>query len=86
MCGVTLRDRFSSEELRAWLGIKSLLDVLRQRCLRWFGHVERRDDNSWLQKFHNLDIVGQSSRGRPRKTWEKVNSEDLRVQGIHREL
>ena len=86
MCGVTLRGRFSSEELRAQLGIKSILDILRQRRLRWFGHVKRRDDNSWLQKIHNLEIVGQSGRGRPRKTWEQVLSEDLRVKGIRREL
>ena len=48
-----------SEELKARLGIKSILDVLRQRRLRWFGHVERRD-NSWLQKIHHLEIVGKS--------------------------
>ena len=80
------RDRFSSEELRARLGIKSILNVLHQRCLRWFGLVERRDDNSWLQKIHNLEIVAQSGRGRPHKTWEQVISEDLCVKGIHREL
>ena len=67
MCGVTLRDEFSSEELRARLGIKSILEVLYQR----------RDDNSWLQKIHNLEIVGQSGRGRPCKTWEQAISEDL---------
>ena len=86
ICGVTLQDRFSCEELRARLGIKSILDVLHQRHLRWFGHVERRDDNSWLQKIQNLEIVGESSRGRPRKTWEQVITEDLRIKGVHREL
>ena len=56
------------------------------KCLRWFGHVERRDDNSWLQKIQNLEIVGERGRDRPRKTWEPVISEDLHAKGIPGEL
>ena len=46
MCGVTMRDRHPCEELRAWIGIKPIVDVMRQRRLCWFGHIERREDNS----------------------------------------
>ena len=86
MCGVSLKDRLSCEELGARLGIKSILEVMRQRRLRWFGHVERRDVDSWLQKVRNLEIAGKGRPGRPCKTWEQVVSEDLRVKGIRREL
>ena len=51
--------------------------------LNWFGHVERRDGDSWLGKVRNLEIAGVSGRGRPRK---QVISEDLRVKGLHREV
>ena len=44
MCGVTMRDRYPCEELRAWVGIKPIVDVMRQRRLRWFGHIERREE------------------------------------------
>ena len=50
---------------------------MRQRRLRWFGHIERREDNSWLKKVQNLAVDGHSGRGRPRKTWEHVIMEDL---------
>ena len=30
MCGVTMRDRYLCEELRAWVGIKPIVDVMRQ--------------------------------------------------------
>lgn len=86
MCGVTLKDRFSSEELRARLGIKSILDIMRRSRLSWFGHVERRDGDSWLRKVRNLEIARVSGRGRPRKNWEQVISEDLRVKGLQREV
>ena len=86
ICGVSLRDRLSSDELRARLGIKSILDVMRERRLRWFGHVERRDRDSWLQKVRRMEVAGKARRGRPRKTWEQVISDDLRAKGIRREL
>ena len=86
MCGVTMRDRYPCEELRARVGIKPIVDVMRQRRLRWFGHIERREDNSWLKKVQILAVDGHSGRGRPRKTWEHVIMEDLCVKGLRREV
>ena len=59
---------------------------MRQRRLRWFRHIERRGDNSWLKKVKNLAADGHSERGRPRKTWEHVIMEDLHVKGLRREV
>ena len=38
------------------------------------------------RKVRNLEIAGVSGRGRPRKNWEQVISEDLRVKGLQREV
>ena len=38
ICGVTLKSKISSEELRERLGIESIQDVVRQGRLRWYGH------------------------------------------------
>ena len=76
----------NSLKLRAWVGVKPIVDVMRQRRLRWFGHIERREDNSWLKKVQILAVDGHSGRGRPRKTWEHVIMEDLRVKGLRREV
>src|SRR5271165_3460754 len=40
MCGVTLKNRMSSDNLRVKLGIDSVSDMVRRSRLRWFGHVE----------------------------------------------
>ena len=37
MCGVTVKDKKSSEELRQRRGIDSVSDVIRRSRLRWFG-------------------------------------------------
>ena len=39
MCGVTVKERKSNEELRQQLGVAAVSDVRTNR-LRWFGHVE----------------------------------------------
>ena len=37
--------------------------------LRWFGHVERMDDERLLKKVMNVKVDGRSARGRPRFGW-----------------
>ena len=39
MCGVKLKDRFPSKELRERLGIDDIVLVLQQNRLRCYGHV-----------------------------------------------
>ena len=43
MCGVTLKDKKGSDELRQRLGIKSVCDRVSEGRLRWFGHVEQKN-------------------------------------------
>ena len=82
MCGVTLRDRKSSEELRQRLGVESIRECIRKGRLRWFGHIERREDSSWIKRCRDLVVDGPVSRGRPRKTWTQVVHEDLKQLGL----
>jgi len=37
--------------------------------LRWFGHVERKDDNDWVKRCITWEVEGIRQRGRPKKTW-----------------
>ena len=43
ICGVSFRDRVPSSELRRRLGLRSIEDLMRDKRLRWYGHVERSD-------------------------------------------
>jgi len=45
MCGVKVKDRVSSKELRERLKVDNIALVLQQNQLRWYGHVLRNDDN-----------------------------------------
>src|SRR5664279_486995 len=78
MCGVTLKDRNSSEELRERLGIVSVTDKVRQWRLRWFGHVKRKDTDDWVSACRNIEVEGKRGRGRDRKTWKECVANDLK--------
>ena len=69
MCGVTLKDRKSCEELRTRLGVESISDVVRRGRLRWFGHVERKDDSDWVKACQRIQVDGRKGPGRGKKTW-----------------
>jgi len=49
MCGIKLKDRFPSKELRERLGIDDIALVLQQNRLRWYGHVLRKEENDWVK-------------------------------------
>ena len=48
MCGVTLRDKVPTVELRRRLGIEGVVEVMRRGRLRWFGHVEWKEVDDWV--------------------------------------
>jgi len=75
MRGVKLKDRVLNKELRARLGIVDITSLLQQNRLRWYGHVLRMDDNDWVKKCMEYEVVGSRPSpidfcifGRPKRT------------------
>ncbi|XP_065675618.1 uncharacterized protein LOC136091834 [Hydra vulgaris] len=85
MCGVTLKDKKSSDDLRKRLGIVSVSDRVRQGRLRWFGHVERKDADDWLTACRKLKVSGEKGRGRNRKTWKECVLDDMKKLHLRKE-
>ena len=77
MCNVTLKERISSDELRARLELVSIQECIRKQRLRCFGYAERMDDGCCVKKCRDIIVEGHISRGRPRKTWDQVVKCDL---------
>ena len=86
MCGAKLKDNKSCVELRLLLGIDSITSEMQTRRLRWFGHIERRDESDWLKRVQHLEVNGSRGRGRPQKTWSQVIEDDIRSKNIPRKL
>ena len=68
------------DELHAKLGICDLAILVRERRLRWFGHVMR--SNGEINRVRSRPVPGRKGPGRPKKTWEECVKQDLKVCGL----
>ena len=60
--------------------------MLRRNGLRWFGHVTRMDAGSPASACRHVVVESKREKGRPRKTWSQVVSNDLRKMKFKTEL
>ena len=80
ICSVKQADVVHTLDLLAKLGLCDLETTIRCRRLRWYGHILR--STSWIEKIMHLEVEGNRSRGRPRKTWIENVREDMRIVGL----
>ena len=65
-----------STELLAQHGTEDLDFILKERRLRWYGHVER--SNRAVKTAFDIQIVGKRGPGRPKMTWKQLTERDCR--------
>ena len=51
--------------------------MIRKSRLRWFGHVERNDDNDWVKRCITREVEGIRQRGCRKKTWWDCVKNDM---------
>ena len=54
ICAVTLKDMVESTVIALRVGVDDLEEHLRQKRLRWFGHIARRDEEVEIKKVFEL--------------------------------
>ena len=70
MTGVSQLDRVRNGVVRVRTGVRRELAArVDINVLRWFGHVERMDNEQLLKKVMSAKVDGRSARGRPRFGW-----------------
>ena len=67
ICRVMSKDMVESMVIASRVGVDNLEEHLRQKRLRWFGHIVRRDEEVEIKKVLELKIEGRGKRGRPVK-------------------
>ena len=78
ICNVRPQDIVTtrSNELLARLDIEDLDLILKERRLRWYGHVER--SNGAVKTAFEIQVVGKHGPGRPKMTWKQLTVRDCR--------
>ena len=69
-----------SSEILAKLELEDLKLILRERRLRWFGHVEI--SSGAFRTACDIQIDGRWGTGRPKLTWKKLLEKDCREQKL----
>ena len=62
---------------RELLGLEPVSLMIKKSRLRWFGHVERKDDNDWVKRCIMWEDEGIRQRGCPKKTWWDCVKNDM---------
>jgi len=78
--GLTPNERKRNDDVRRIIGVACITDKVREARLRWYGHIQRREEVDCVKRILEADVHGQRSRGRQRKRWTdvvKYNTEDL---------
>ena len=65
---MSLNDRKRSDELLNRLGIECVEAKIQRAWLRWFGHVEREEENDWVKKCTTMNVTSVVGRGALKKT------------------
>ena len=70
------------EELGEFLGLEPVSLIIKKGRLRWFGHVERKDDNDWVKRCITWEVEGIRQRGCPKNTWWDCVKNDMESLGL----
>ena len=65
-----------SNKLLARLGIDDLDLILKERRLRWYGHVEH--SYGAVKTAFDIQVDGKRGPGRPKMTWKQLTERDCR--------
>jgi hypothetical protein len=59
----------------------TIIETIRLNALRWFGHVQRMEDNRIPKRVLYMNLGTTRLRGRPRSRWQDEVREDGRTVG-----
>ena len=65
-----------SKELLAKLGLEDLDLILREKRLRWYGHVER--SSGAIKCAVDIEVDGRRGPGRPSMSWKELTKKDCK--------
>ena len=71
----------TDKEIYASVKKPTVIETIRLNRLRWFGHVERMEENGIPKRVLYMNLGTTRMRGRPRNRWQDEVREDGRIVG-----
>ncbi|XP_063537559.1 uncharacterized protein LOC134746917 [Cydia strobilella] len=79
--GVTLLDKVRNIHIRGSYKIAPIIDKVKERRLRWYGHVLRRPEDHMVRAALSIPTTARGAGRRP-ATWLTTVQKDLKEIGI----
>jgi hypothetical protein len=83
--GASLKDKRRNEDIRKAVGVACISDKMREARLRWYGHVERSNEDSSIKRTMRAEVQGRRSRGRQKKRWSDMIQQDMEFLDLKKE-
>ncbi|GJR50518.1 retrovirus-related pol polyprotein LINE-1 [Tanacetum coccineum] len=77
-CGKSMVDMIPNGVFKAELDVDFIIDKMRERWLRWFGHLKRRPQTAPVRRVEAMVVDDSRRRGRPKLRWEDRLKQDLK--------
>ncbi len=61
-----------------------VLEWVKRSTLRWFGHIERMENEEFVKTVYLSSVEGPNRRGRPLGRWEDRLKENVSERGMRR--
>src|SRR5215510_14034835 len=71
----------TNKEIYASVKKPTIIETIRLNRLRWFGHVQRMEENRIPKRVLNMNLGTTRLGGRPRNRWQDEVREDRRIVG-----
>ena len=82
LLGIMRMDKVPNAWIRQLCGVTKSVDEKIEGVLRWFGHVERVENDRIAKRVYVGECAGSRSVGRPRKRWIDTVQECLKKRGL----
>ena len=83
LLGIRRVDKVPNARIRQLCGLtKGVDEKIDEGVLRWFGHVERMENNRIAKKVHVGECVSSRSVGKARKRWIDTVKDFLKKRGL----
>ncbi len=89
-CGVSRLDGLSNENVYERCGMRGrgngvgcgVVEWVKRSTLRWFGHIERMENEGFVKKVYLSSVEGPNKRGRQLGRWEDMVKEYVSERGM----
>ena len=84
LLGIRRMDRIPNARIRELCGVMMRVnEKIDDSVLRWFGHVESRENDRFAKRIYVGECAGNHSVSRPRKRWVDTVKDYLRKRGLY---